>query len=180
MRTFIAFEIDENIKKKIHQIAKEFKKNFYSVKLSSKENIHLTMRFLGNISEEEFNIVKEKLSSYNGRKSQEVILDELGFFPSRFNPKIVWIGSKTSYPYLEEIYNDFRDSFNSLNIGEKEFRNFKLHITIARVKKKLVIPKEYSLKFEPIKLTLNKLTIFKSDLTKEGPIYTPLYTANLR
>lgn len=171
-RCFIAIELPEEVKKEIISIQKELiHSGLIKGKLTETNNLHLTLKFIGEISEERVNYVKDRLkelkfSSFNAE------LDKLGVFDQKF-VRIIWISlkGKELFDLQTKIDEVLEDLFN------KEDR-FMAHITIARPKfvnsrKKLFEFLEKS-KFKKISFKINKVYLKKSELTSSGPKYSTL------
>ena len=129
-----------------------------------KENLHTTLYFFGEVNDA--NLIKEKIKTVTFPK-QKVILEGLGYFG--YPPKVLFINLKN---------NIYKDSYLQLeNLFGKTSKRFHPHITLLRIKK--VVDKSFK---EKIKEYKNKelgylekeVILFKSQLTKNGPIYTPL------
>ncbi|MBS3080654.1 RNA 2',3'-cyclic phosphodiesterase [Candidatus Pacearchaeota archaeon] len=140
-------------------------KVFVRGKYTELENLHLTLKFLGEINNEKLEKVKKRLSEL---KFEEFTakLDKIGIFSGK-TPRVLWIKLKGADILQREIDNVLEDLF------EKEKR-FMGHITIARIKyikeKKELI--EYLKKIKTdIRFTVDKFYLKKSTLLPEGPIY---------
>ena len=177
-RCFIAIEISREAINEIEAIQNIIKKRklFYG-KLTEPENLHLTLKFLGEINEEIIEKVKEELRNIK-IKEFEVSLGELGLF-SEHIPRILWV--RLMGKEVLELQAEIDKQLD--NIFPKEER-FMSHLTIARIKK--VIDKrillEYikNLKHRKIKFKINEFILKKSELMPEGPIYSNLEKFKLR
>ena len=164
MRCFIGIDLSFETTKEIERLQRTIKPHFVG-KTTSSENIHLTLKFLGEIEDATLDNVKKKLSSIE-HQSFELTLDGLGVFSHKFI-KMVWVKVST-VPLQPLIDNCLKDIF------ELEHR-FMGHITIARVKK--IEDKQSFLKLinattiNKIIFTVRKFYLKESILTNEGPIY---------
>ncbi len=183
MRLFIALELPAEIKNYLEQIISDLKKSDAGVKWVKPEQIHLTVKFLG---ETDSNKVSEIINSLNTvsakHKKMHVSLSKLGVFPNLVRPKVIWVGLEGEIGNLaifaEEIENDLE------KIGSKrENRKFKAHLTLGRVKSERGIFElsdlisSYTLK--KMQFDFEKLLLFKSVLTPEGPIYSVISQVKL-
>lgn len=177
MRTFIAIDIPDELKEKIYNAFKNERQRVKGVKWVEKENLHLTLKFLGEIKEEKIKEIEKILDEIpNKFRSFEVSLGELGGFPNFKNPRVLWI--KVSPPEkIEEIFNFIEEKTQRLNI-EREERKFHPHITIARIKERKGVSFENK-KFDD-KFKAERIVLFKSDLRPEGPIYTQIKEVKLK
>lgn len=169
MRAFIAIDIPEEIKKKIVEIQNRLPE--LEGKKTEYENLHLTLKFLGEVDEEKIFEIKERLKRMD-LGSFEVEIKEAGIFSNR----IIWLGIRNCNKLQEEIDNALAGIF------EKEER-FMGHLTIARVKnikdKKKFLTEINKIKIIPIKFTVKEFNLKKSILKKEGPVYENIKVYNL-
>ncbi len=172
MRVFIAIDLPENVRREIISIQKEIDKlGLVRGKFTDPEKLHLTLKFLGEVSRSEFEAVKEKIECIKFDKF-DVSLGEIGVFSEDF-VRIIWVkldgqGVLDLQKRIDEALKD---------IFPPEYR-FMSHVTIARPKsvedKKILIDEMKKISFNKLNFSVDKLIIKKSDLTKEGPIYTNL------
>ena len=164
MRCFIDIDLSVEVTKEIERLQRIIKPHFIG-KTTSNENLHLTLKFLGEIEDATLDDVKKKLSSIE-HQSFELTLNELGVFSQKFI-KMVWI-EVSAVPLQPLVDNCLKDIF------EPEHR-FMGHITIARVKK--IEDKQSFIKLinattiNKIIFTVREFYLKESILTNEGPIY---------
>lgn len=184
MRTFIAIEIPEEIKKTLAAIESHLKYSQADVKWVKPEIIHLTLKFLGEIDEKKCEEVKALLDTVGkNNKLFEISLKDIGAFPSIDRPRVVWVGLDSGAKESAKIAGEVEESFARIGFA-KEIREFAAHLTIGRVRSSKNIAslkdKVLSYKFPTIEPQLvSSITLFKSTLTPEGPIYTKLHEAKL-
>ena len=178
IRSFIAIEIDENLKDKFLEIQQELLKIDFGFKLVAKENLHLTLKFLGNVKHEKLEKVKENLKEiFSDEKSFDISFSGIGCFPNLNNPKVIWIGVADGKENLVKCANKIEDKM--ARIGFKKEHEFSPHLTISRVRaakdkhKFQDLVKKYSnINFG--KSRTNKINLMKSTLTPKAPIYEVL------
>lgn len=170
IRAFIAVDFPREAVKEILRIQNEIKKkNILIGKFTEEENLHLTLKFLGEIDKEKLEKVKEKLKELKFKKFQSY-LGELGVFSSNFI-KIVWIHllGKQFLDMQKQIDETLKEQF------EKEER-FMSHLTIARVKKvkdkKLFLEELKKIKVSNIGFSVDRFYLLKSVLKSGGPEYS--------
>lgn len=169
MRCFIAIDFPENVKSKIfHEFETLYNKGFCKGKLVKKENLHLTLKFLGNLTEEQIEETRTKLRDVDFEKFSCQI-GRPGFFESEDFIKIIWVGLECEKIY--ELQKQISEAFPEF----KDNHDFSTHITIARVnsvrdKERLV---EYTKKinFKNLNFDVENFYLIKSELTARGPIY---------
>lgn len=167
MRAFIAIDIPEEIKSEIARIQKNLPE--FSGKKTELENLHLTLKFLGEISEEQADKVRKKLSEIKFKKF-EAEISELGVFNENF-VRIVWIKLEGCENIQEEVDRKLEGLF-------PRERRFMSHLTIARIKKikdrKKFISELGKIKINHTKLNISDFFLKKSILTGEKPVYEAL------
>lgn len=178
MRAFIAIEIPEEIKKEIIKIQNQLPE--FKGKKTEFENLHLTLKFLGEVDKNKINEIKKKLNEIKIKKF-EVEIDSIGSFDnrkSRVYPKnfIVWLNMKNCEKLQKEIDEKLKDLFER----EKRFMG---HLTIVRVKdvkdKKKFVEELKKIKIPKMKFYVNNFYLRESNLTEEKPIYKTLEKFNL-
>ena len=172
MRTFVAIEIhDENVLDAIAKTQSEFK---IKATVVSKQNMHFTLLFLGETSEEYVEKVKKELSTISFQPIQ-VKFTHVGAFPNPLYPRVVWVGvDDDAAKKLVELAVEVEKKLKPL--GFKSDKPFRPHLTIFRIKKKVDISQEID-KFKDVDFGTSSITELKfkqSVLTPNGPIYSDL------
>jgi 2'-5' RNA ligase len=178
IRSFIAFDIDsESILKKMTDIQNILIKTGASLKLVKPENIHITVRFLGNITPNMVERIFEEM-----KKVQFTPFDAqihgVGAFPHLRYPRVLWTGITEGADQLRNIFDQLEPSLRGLGFAP-DTRGFSPHLTIARVKSgrnkaELVkcVTENANYEFGIVKSECLRLK--RSNLTPEGPIYSTL------
>jgi 2'-5' RNA ligase len=173
MRLFIAIEIPEEIKEYIVKIQKNIDATTNKIRFVAPNQIHLTLKFLGEIQPNNLEEIKNNLKKIT-LKPFSVVLDTIGVFPSESYIRVIWIGLKPEEPILG-LQRNIDEELKKLFKKEKDF---KPHLTLARVKyiedKKSFIEKLKIINIENKKIDVNKFKLVKSTLTPKGPIYEDL------
>lgn len=175
LRCFIALDLSREAINYIEDIQKLLKKkNFFNGKFTETENVHLTLKFLGEIDEEKVEEVKKRLREVK-MQSFEAELGEVGLFSRKFI-KIIWMKLENCDKLQKEIDKKLKDLF------EPEYR-FMSHITIVRVRsvrdRKALIEYIKNMKVKKIKFKIDKFFLKKSTLMPEGPVYEDLESYEL-
>lgn len=181
MRAFIALELAGEIKKELSRLEGELRNTGAGVKWVTPENIHLTLKFLGDIEEERTEGIKKSLDGISSEeKSFEVNLFKLGAFPALDNPRVVWVGIDKGCAEVEKIAKRIEEDLEKLGFPKEE-RPFSAHLTLGRIKspknKSVLTEKLLTLEVLPKSCTVKSINLFKSTLTPEGPIYETLHEA---
>ena len=164
MRCFIGIDLPNVAIKEIQKIQKKLEPNFTG-RLTLSENLHLTLKFLGEIEEDAINNVKKKLSSIT-HPPFELTLKDAGVFSQKFI-KIIWV--KVSEVPLQPLVENYLNE-----IFELENR-FMGHITIARVRsltdKKSFLQLINATTVNEVSFKVKDFYLKESILTPDGPIY---------
>jgi len=174
MRAFIAIDLPDAIKEELSRIQegiKEKTKEDAKLKFVEAENLHLTLRFLGEISAVQVNRAKEALKSIHFEKFTAQ-LSNAGVFPSPVYIRVVWIGLEPA-----DKIKELQEKIESIlaKAGFEKEKRFESHVTAARVKtiknKELFIKTLNAINVKPIEFPIDSFILKKSTLTREGPIY---------
>lgn len=192
MRAFIAIELSNEIRGSLAQIESHLKYSGADIKWAEKDNIHLTLKFLGEITEEKSEKIKYILDEIAKQTkpfelslkiSKEESIPFLGAFPNLNHPRVIWLGLDKGAAESRLVAEKVDDAL--LKIGfQKESRPFAAHLTIGRVRspknKEALKEKISSLRLKDYSLQLiDAITLFQSTLTPKGPIYTKIHESKL-
>jgi len=179
VRSFIAVELgDGDILTKLTSLQRTLIQTGADLKIVEPQNIHVTLRFLGEIPA---SLVESVCEAMRQIKFQpfDLELKGLGCFPDYHRPNVVWVGITRGEVELRSIFNQLEPSLRRLGFPPDR-KGFSPHLTIARVRsgrdrQKLVESVE-ALKDQTIgSITVSRVKLKKSVLTPKGPIYSTLY-----
>jgi len=184
MRSFFAFEIPDIVKNEIESLLKSIKLLFLPLRWVDINNIHLTVLFLGDVEQNIVDSVKPKVETICLKtKSFSLSVEGGGFFGAKKFPKVLWAGI-AGLPEDAAIFKSaVEKQFEPFGIKSEE-RPFKPHLTLGRFKDR---PDEKALikclseleNFKSSVFDVNQLTLFKSDLSSKGAVYTKIFTFKL-
>lgn len=183
-RTFIAFEIDPFNQKYLANLKDRLDWGNASIKWVKADNIHLTLKFLGDISQSQVDLIKGTFPRlFTGFKPVAAEITRLGAFPNSKHPKILWAGLTGEIEAISIIVVRLEQELELLGFP-KEQKMFSSHITIGRVrpenKSNKIGETLQSFKIEPVlRQNLDTITFYESTLTPQGPVYVPLAKAAL-
>lgn len=185
IRAFIAIELSPEIKDELLKAQTGLKTSNADVKWVKPKSMHLTLKFLGHITQESIENVKKILDKASSRyKPFEASLFNIGGFPKLEYPRVIWVGIDKGCSQIEAIAKDIEEELSLMGF-EKEKRPFTAHLTLGRVRsskgRKELVSKIKALDFKPsASCTIDKIILFQSTLTPQGPIYTPLHESKLK
>jgi 2'-5' RNA ligase len=183
-RTFIAIDIHPDLK--LTGLVNKYKNDFSgeAAKWVDPGNMHLTLRFLGNTTDDQISQISKELElMVSGFPCFNLKIKGLGLFIKNGNPNILWAGVElpefagTLVEKIEEIV---------VNAGfEREQKSFKPHLTLCRMKSfhnkeklKVMVSGEHGTLFS--EEAVKEIVFFESILLPNGPIYRPINSFDLK
>ncbi|MGB9740889.1 MAG: RNA 2',3'-cyclic phosphodiesterase [Candidatus Bathyarchaeia archaeon] len=178
IRSFIAFDIeDESILKRIGDVQNLLLKTGADLKIVEPKNIHITIRFLGNITSSMVEKIGVELKRVQFTPF-DVKINGIGAFPDLHYPRVLWAGITEGATQLKEIFSQIEPRLRSLGFTPDP-KGFSPHLTIARVKSgknksELVKCVSQNVNYEFGIVRAACLRLKRSDLTPKGPVYSTL------
>ena len=126
LRCFVAVDVPEQLKAKILALSSRLES--YGVKIVERPNLHLTVKFLGNVHQNKLAMVEDRLRTIDFSKFT-VRLRSIGVFPNEHFIKVIWVGGES-----DELYT-LAKKINSVLFPDFKKEEFTAHLTIARVKR---------------------------------------------
>lgn len=174
MRLFIAIDSSEGVKEYLSSLQSRLNNELAKTKFVGKDQMHLTLKFLGEVEESRLKEVKDKLNKIKFRHFSTKLKD-LGVFPSLSHINVVWVGLEDNG--ITRLQQDIDNSL--LALFEKDER-FHPHITLGRIKfikdKEKFVELIKKIKVEEKKFDISEFKLIKSTLTEQGPVYEVLET----
>ena len=183
IRTFIAVELPDMIKKQVESLENRLMKARANIKWVSPHNIHITLKFLGDIPSDRLDSVRAGV-----REAVETIapfqltLGRVGAFPNLDRPRVLWLDVEDGGNALIDLQSRVETALCTRRFVREE-RPFSPHLTIGRVRS----PKGVNgltalmkqIPFQTPELHIDRVAIIKSELRPGGPVYTVLEHAEL-
>lgn len=187
MRTFVAIDLHntEKIVDIQNRIVKEHNFNVDDIRPIHKDNLHLTLKFLGVVSNDQ---VKEIITALQNLRfvSFEARFIDIGCFPNSIDPRIIWLKLDdrcikqidSLYHVVTKLLNSVKDIKIKQYFGADEKFEFTPHLTIFRVKHRQRFEKPLNFAHDNISYSteIDRIKLKKSILTSGGPIYSDLIT----
>ena len=189
IRSFIAVELPAELKKELTELEIQLKKNCPPVvKWVDPNNIHITLKFLGEISEagiDELMLAIEE--SANGTAPFNLAVCNIGAFPNLERVQVIWVGVKGELEKIAQLQKKIESNTEQLGFTP-ESRSFTPHLTLGRVRDdarpndrlrlgKLLANTHFSAVHN---VDVNTVRLIKSQLTPAGPIYTCIGSVMLK
>lgn len=182
IRAFIAIELPDDVKTHLANVSRTLAEQIppRSVRWVTPERMHLTVRFLGDTPVEQLPALFDALETAMSRqRSFTLYLDQLGSFPSRSRPRVIWAGLEDRQKVLPDFKRAVDESLAPLGWKPEE-RPFQAHLTLGRVKDgRKVAAVNWGAPLEPLAVPVTALHLIESRLTPDGPIYTVRHTSRL-
>ena len=184
IRAFIALELPEEIIAFIRKIQEGLRSYGFKARWVRPENIHLTLKFLGDINSEEIKKAGDAIiSAASENASMSLSAKGIGFFPGVKRSQVIWTGIAGQTRELADLQKTLDGKLDTVGFP-KEKRPFKGHLTIARIKRKidarrLVDAMKEFAKFESKTFIADEVVLFKSELKPSGAVYTMLMSVAL-
>lgn len=177
-RIFTAIDISDEARAKVAGYIENMRNEFPNLRVGWEraEKLHLTLKFLGDIDEEQLKSLIEAVEKTGKQFSDfKLHISETGAFPSARNARILWLGARDEQANMQQL-NEILETECERKGFEKEKRNFKPHLTIARlrepIKAKKLVEKHLHNDFASIEFAVSEIAIYESRLQKSGSIYS--------
>lgn len=187
IRAFIAIDLQEPVQKKLERVIFNLSNPATCiVHWVPVQNIHLTLKFLGEISSSNLEVLKKILQSEIVRhKPFEFSVGGLGAFPSLHRPRVIWVGIQAP-PDLITLQRAIEAESVRLGYTPEE-REFSPHLTLGRVAHNAT-PQDVQCVADVLakqevgelgRVAVNSIALYRSDLQPSGAVYSPLFNVNL-
>jgi 2'-5' RNA ligase len=179
MRTFIAIELPEPILAAIAMLSDRLRASRARVTWVKPENMHLTLRFLGEVDDENIKRITTILSdAYRGVTPFTVSVRGTGAFPNERRPNVIWAGVESAGSGLETAHMAAESAARAIGLPPED-RAFHPHLTLVRIKEWREAPPvidclERESDFNAGDFTVKDVSLFSSRLTPHGPVYQRL------
>lgn len=188
IRSFIAIDLNAEVQSKLGEVIRQLKPGAgIAVRWVPENNIHITLKFLGDTSPANLDILKKILTTEASRVQPFALkIDGLGAFPSIRRPRVIWIGVEAP-PALLALQRSIDTETQRLGYTPED-RPFSPHLTLGRILHNatpedirkvgdLLVASKISI---TTTVLVKTVVLFRSDLQPGGAIYTPIHTAPLK
>ncbi len=183
IRTFISFDPPDAVHRKIVALQEELKQYRGDVKWENQKQMHVTITFLGDVEESllpEVIAITEKCARTAGKIT--VSFQELGAFPNRKRPRVLWVGCVNADGMLGKLKEELETRLTPLGFPPEE-RAFHPHITLGRVRERgdvrNLLPILEKRTFEPQTAIIDGIFVMKSMLSPSGAEHTIIKAISL-
>ncbi len=183
IRSFIAIEINNAAREEMGRVISIFKKSSADVKWVDPGSVHMTLKFLGSITESDVRKISGRLKEISSDfRSFQITTGQLGAFPGWASARVLWIGIERGAEEIKALASRVEGALSQEGF-EKEKRAFAPHLTFGRVKQ-IKVKDEFrkiadSVTVNHVDIDISRIVLFKSVLSPRGAEYTPLVEFNL-
>lgn len=182
LRAFIAVHLPEEVRTALEHVNEALAQQVprKSVRWVTPERMHLTMRFLGDTAVSNLPTITAALDqATQGQSAFTLTLGQLGCFPNRRRPRVIWVGLDGNLAPLWELKRQVDAALQPLG-WEPETRPFRAHLTLGRVKdSRLLADLDWGAAVEELPVPVTAVHLVQSELRSSGPIYTVLHSSQL-
>ena len=189
VRSFIAIELPDELKLELSQLVAQLKSGEQSwVKWVDPYNIHLTLKFLGNVAVDRLDDTTGAIEkAAQGIAPFHLEIKELGVFPNLRRVQVAWVGISGEVDKLAQLQQRIESNLAPLGFAP-ESRPFVPHLTLARLRDQALLAERQRFgqlitgtRFEAANaIKVNALSLMRSQLTREGAIYSRISSVGLK
>ncbi len=188
IRSFIAIELPDELKTKLGQLESQLQAGQQTwLKWVDPYNIHLTLKFLGNIATDRTGeILRAMEEATQTVPPFQLEIKDLGVFPNLKRVQVVWVGISGDIDKLGQLQQRIDSNLTQLGFAP-ESRPFTAHLTLARLRDQASLDERQRFgqliagtKFEAGTIKVDAISLMRSQLTREGAIYSRIGKARLK
>ncbi len=184
IRAFIAIDMPDDVTAALNRLQQELKSLRLNVRWVRPENIHLTLKFLGDIKPADIETIGEAMAdAVEGRPPFMLTLSGIGFFPGVNRPRVIWVGLGGETRHLTDLQTHLADRLAAVGFP-REKRSYQAHLTLGRIRQA-----KRSGQFKPVlqqfsdwgdrEFSADRIGLLRSDLKPSGAVYTVLKQVKL-
>ncbi|MBI1902470.1 MAG: RNA 2',3'-cyclic phosphodiesterase [Planctomycetia bacterium] len=184
IRTFVAVPVDAEVQKALGRVVRELAAGAGKVKWVEPENLHFTLKFLGDVRMNDVPAVCQAVAEGCREHAPfEIEVGSIGAFPADDRPRTVWVGVNGGASAMQALQASIEERLLAIGF-RREGRAYEPHLTIGRVREN---PRGNSLPellrqyrdFAAGAMVVSQVVVFSSELRTEGPVYGVLATTEL-
>lgn len=171
MRVFVAVELPETVRRALYQGTAPLRRSNASVRWVSPGNMHITLKFLGEITEGRAASVREAVMAVATRTPPfELALGSVGAFPNCNRPRVVWVGVQGGTRLLAELAGAVESALAAEGFPPEK-RSFRAHLTLGRCKRPAALADVSSAAVPDDSFQVHRVVVMQSHLHPQGPRY---------
>ena len=181
IRAFVAANLDPGLRDRIARVQERLRESRADVAWVRRENLHLTLKFLGEVEEAALGTVGDAIRQVAARHAPfRLVFSGLGAFPQPRTARVVWVGVGEGAGALAELYAEMEARLEPLGF-QREARPFTSHLTLGRVRgpgrREQLAAAVTSMAPDAVgEMLLDRIDLMRSELRPEGARYSVLRT----
>jgi 2'-5' RNA ligase len=185
MRAFIAIELPEAVRRQLGDLSVRLRQTGSKASWVQPDRMHLTLRFLGEVSEEQIAVITASMTDVcRDIAPFTLVCEGLGGFPNLRKPSVIWVGVSPFAPDLARIQTAAETGARACGLSP-ETKRFHPHVTLARIRNPedvsaLTQQAEAESAFCTGAFDVFHVSLFSSELTPRGPVYTRIHDFPLK
>jgi 2'-5' RNA ligase len=179
LRAFLAIDLPGSLRPVLSRVQDELKKSGADVKWVPVGNVHITLKFFGQISEAQVEPIVEAAGRIARNQAPfSLKVTQAGAFPTVNNPRVVWLGVSGDLAVMGSFYRKLEEAFAGLGFPP-EGRLFTPHLTLGRVKSprgRVDLSRRLT-GLSPVEsesFQISEVILYRSNLSPQGATYSPL------
>jgi 2'-5' RNA ligase len=186
-RLFIAAELPQAVKTALVAAQEHLRRGRPPIRWVAPDAMHLTLRFLGDTSSDRIPAIEQAMhGAFAGHAAITLHLTTIGAFPTPMRPSVVWAGVGGATDLLEQAQADLEAGLAAIGIAREE-RPFRAHLTLGRVRRDVDAAALELVRaalrqaptLPPIAWPVERIVLFRSELRREGSVYTKINAVQL-
>jgi RNA 2',3'-cyclic 3'-phosphodiesterase len=187
-RLFIAADLPQAVKAALVAAQEHLRQGRPPIRWAAPDAMHLTLRFLGDTSSDRIPAIEQAMrGALAGRAAMTLQLSAIGAFPTPMRPSVIWAGVGGATGALERVQVDLEAGLAAIGIA-RETRSFHPHLTLGRVRRDVDAAALEQVRaalrqapaLPPIAWPVERIVLFRSELRREGSIYTEIVDCRLQ
>ncbi len=184
VRTFIALELTGSIKNRAVRMQGMLASAVTDTKWVEPENLHITLKFLGEVPEQEiYHVCRIAQDVAQHHEPFELVVQGVGAFPHARRPRVLWAGVEQGAEPLRRLQAELEEAYARAG-WNPEGRRFQPHVTLGRVRRPRTTEGleaffQQHANWKAGQMEVDELVIMSSELTRRGPLYAVLARAPL-
>jgi 2'-5' RNA ligase len=183
MRCFIAIEVPSEIKSAFIELQNDLKIAKADVAWTNPDNVHLTLKFLGEIDKKLISEVEKVcLETIANMRPFKLSINGTGVFPNPRHPRVLWVGLGGEVESLEQLQEQLDERLGGIGFDNEE-KDFQPHLTVGRIRSnknlRELLTRSDSYRLPALTFEVREIVLMKSDLLSSGACHTELARARM-
>ena len=176
VRCFVALDVSDSVRTALGETVDGLKRVVDGVRWVRPENVHLTLKFLGDVDRSRLTSVASGLSAIENSQAVRLRLTSLGGFPRRDRARVIWVGLDGDLDPLNRLQHTIETQMEEQGFS-RETRDFRPHLTVGRARKSPVqIP---DIPVSDVGFEGSVVSLIQSRIQPAGAVYTPIEAISL-